>query len=29
MTTKIEAMSDKIDLESFIDTRFAVTAGAN
>lgn len=29
MTTKIEAMSDKIDLEKFIDTRFAIQAGAN
>jgi NitT/TauT family transport system substrate-binding protein len=29
MTTKIQAMSQKIDLNTFIDTRFAVTAGAN
>lgn len=28
MTTKIEAMSAKIDLEKFIDTRFAAEAGA-
>jgi NitT/TauT family transport system substrate-binding protein len=29
MTSKIEAMSGKIDLETFIDTRFALAAGAN
>jgi NitT/TauT family transport system substrate-binding protein len=28
MTTKIEAMSAKIDLDRFIETRFAVAAGA-
>jgi NitT/TauT family transport system substrate-binding protein len=29
MTTKIEAMSKKIELEKFLDTRFAAAAGAN
>jgi NitT/TauT family transport system substrate-binding protein len=29
MTTTIEAMSQKIDLDSFLDTRFAKNAGAN
>ena len=28
MTTKIEAMSKKIELEKFVDTRFAKEAGA-
>ena len=28
LTTKISAMSNKIDLDKFIDTRFAKAAGA-
>ena len=29
MTGKIQAMSARIDLEKFVDTRFATEAGAN